>query len=412
MKIFLTMAWRNIHRNLRRTLITLGAICFGLASVIIFFGFTDGFHSQWVENTVKAYSGHIVVHRSGFRDDPQIGNSIEDLESVIARVEREETLSTYTTRVVIPALASTAENSSSVFVRGIDTKRESGVTALDERVIEGEYLKKGVKGKILLGHRLAKRLNARLGEKIVLMVQAADGSIGAELYRLAGIFRMGSIELDATLAVITIEDARELAVLGNGRGKATGVAVIVEKPDDVFPATARLKEQLEPLGYEVLPWQEVMPALSEMIDLDNVFMYIILIIVLVVVSLGILNTMLMSIMERTREFGVMMALGTKPAEMVRLVMLESFLLGLMGCVLGLGIGCGANALMAINGVDLSKWAGAMELMATLNPVVYPETHMGSVLWSSAAIFITAILVSVYPAVKASRFNPVDAIHFV
>jgi ABC-type lipoprotein release transport system permease subunit len=334
MKIFLSMAWRNIRRNLRRTLITLCAISFGLAAVIVFFGFTDGFHSQWVENTVKAYSGHIVIHSAGYRDDPEISNAIDGVDSVIQRISEEEALSTYTTRVEIPGLASTAENSAAVFIRGIDTVRETGITGLDERVIEGEYLTRGVRGGLLLGHRLAKRLNAGIGDKVVLMIQAADGSLGAELFRLSGIFRMGSIDIDATQAVITIEDAQGIAVLGE---RVTGVAIIVDTPADVFPAEERLKKDLEPLGYEVFPWQEVMPALSEMIDLDNVFMYVILVIVLVVVSLGILNTMLMSIMERTREFGVMMALGTKPKHMVGLVMLESLLLGVIGSVMGVTI---------------------------------------------------------------------------
>jgi ABC-type lipoprotein release transport system permease subunit len=409
MKIFLSMAWRNIRRNLRRTLITLCAISFGLAAVIVFFGFTDGFHSQWVENTVKAYSGHIVVHSAGYRDDPQISNAIEDVTPVRERISREEALSAYTERVELPGLASTAENSAGVFIRGIDTVRETGITGIDERVIEGEYLTRGEKRGLLLGHRLARKLNTGIGDKVVLMIQAADGSLGAELFRLTGIFRMGSIDLDATLAVITIEDARELAVIGES---VTELAVILDTPGAVFPVTERLKKDLEPLGYEVFPWQEVMPALSEMIDLDNVFMYVILVIVLVVVSLGILNTMLMSIMERTREFGVMMALGTKPKHMVGLVLLESFLLGVIGSVMGVAIGIGGNSLIAINGFDLSKWAGAMELLATLDPVVYPETHMGSVLWSAAAIFVTALIVSIYPAVKAARLKPIEAIHFV
>jgi ABC-type lipoprotein release transport system permease subunit len=403
------MAWRNIQRNLRRTLITLFAISFGLAAVIIFFGFTDGFHSQWVENTVKAYSGHIVIHSAGYQDDPQISNAIDGVDTVIERILREEAVTTYTKRVEIPGLASTAENSAGVFIRGIDTVRETGITGIEKRVIEGEYLTGGEKKGILLGHRLARRLNAGLGDKVVLMIQASDGSLGAELFRLAGIFRMGSIDLDATLAVITIEDAQELAVLGQ---RVTEVAVIVKRPEYVFPATDKLKKDLEPMGYEVFPWQEIMPALSEMIDLDIVFMYAILVIVLVVVSLGILNTMLMSIMERTREFGVMMALGTKPKHMVGLVMLESFLLGVIGSALGVAIGIGGNALIAIRGFDLSRWAGAMELMAALDPVVYPETHMGSVLWSTVAIFLTAIVVSIYPAVKAARLKPVEAMHFV
>ncbi|MEE9614384.1 MAG: FtsX-like permease family protein, partial [Thermodesulfobacteriota bacterium] len=275
-------------------------------------------------------------------------------------------------------------------------------------VIRGEYLD-GEKGGVLLGHRLAKRLTAEIGEKVVLMIQAADGSLGAELFRVKGIFRMGSIEMDSSLAVISLADAREMAVMGES---ATEVSLLLKRPDEVGPATASLRAALEPLGYEVLPWQELMPALHEMIELDDIFMYVVLVIILVVVSLGILNTMLMSIMERTREFGIMMALGTKPREIVTLVMLESFFLGLAGVIAGAVIGIAANEAIAVNGMDLSQWSTAMEFLAALNPVVYPETHAGRVVWSSAVIFATALLVSIYPAVKAARLKPVEAIHFV
>lgn len=407
--MFLRLAWRNVLRNLRRTLITLGAITFGLSAVIVFFGFTDGFHAQWVNNTVSAYTGHIQIYRAGYHDDPQLNKSIEDIGKVLKEVEDEPTFDTYTYRVEIQGLISTAENSYGVLIRGIDPEQEIKVTAIKARIIQGDYLEKGEEGGVLIGYRLADRLNASIGDRIVLMVQSADGSISAELFRLKGIFRMGAIEIDSAFVIITLRDAQKLAALD---GRVTEIAVMVKEAEDVLPASERLEGRLATLGYEVYTWQELMPALKEMIDLDNVFMYIILLIVLVVVSLGILNTMLMSIMERTREFGIMMAMGTKPHQVIMLVMLESFLIGLLGIILGAGIGIGANNLIAIRGFDLSRWAGAMELFATLDPIIYPETNIWNVLWSSGAVFLTAILVSIYPAVRASRLKPVEAIHFV
>lgn len=407
--MFLKLAWRNIFRNLRRTLITLGAITFGLSAMIVFFGFTDGFHAQWVENTVRAYTGHIQIYREGYHDDPQLGRSIRDVGEVIRVLEEEPSLDTYTYRVEVQGLVSTAENSYGVLIRGIDPERELGITALKERVIEGDYLREDDDRGLLIGYRLAERLNASIGDKIVLMVQAADGSISADLFRLRGIFRMGAIEMDSSIVVITSKAAQRLAALD---GRVTEVAVMVKRPSDVLPASQRLKEKLTPLGYEVYTWQDLLPALREMIDLDNVFMYIIFLIVLVVVSLGILNTMLMSILERTREFGIMMAMGTRPYQVISLVMLEASVLGLIGTILGIVIGVVANEVIAIRGFDLSRWSGAMELFATLNPVIYPETNPANVLWSSLLVLATTIISSIYPAVKAARLNPVEAIHFI
>ncbi len=407
--MFLKLAWRNVFRNVRRTLITLSAVTFGLAAMIVFFGFTDGFHAQWVENTVRVYTGHIQIYSKGYHDDPQLANSIADLEEVLKEVEKEPSLDTYTYRVEIQGLVSTAENSYGVLIRGIDPEREVGITALRDRIIRGRYLEEGDERGILIGYRLADRLNAEVGDKIVLMVQAADGSISADLFRLRGVFRMGAVEMDSAIVVIGLEAAQRLAALDD---RVTEIAIMVKRPSDVIPAAQRLKERLEPMGYEVYTWQDLMPALKEMIDLDNVFMYIILLIVLVVVSLGILNTMLMSILERVREFGIMMAMGTKPYQIVILVVMESFLLGLWGTVMGAALGISANYLISLRGFDLSRWSGAMELFATLNPVIYPETNPSNVLWSCAMVLITTLVVSIYPAIRAARLRPVEAIHFL
>jgi len=280
---------------------------------------------------------------------------------------------------------------------------------LNRRMIKGEYLEPGKSKEIILGHKLAQRLNAELGDKVVLMVQAADGSLGAELFRLKGLFKLGAIDLDRFMAAISMADAQDLAVLG---GAVTEAVLVIDRPENVIPAIEQLKQALSPADYEVITWYELLPQSREMIDLSNVFMYVILVIVLVVVSLGILNTMLMSIMERTREFGIMMALGTKPRQVVALVMLESVFLGLVGVAIGTLLGIGANKLIAIKGFDLSQWSGAMELVSSLDPVIYPDTNISNVVVAAILTFVTTVVVSGYPAWRAARMNPVEAIHFV
>ncbi|MBI5194068.1 MAG: ABC transporter permease [Nitrospirae bacterium] len=409
MSIFLKMAWRNIRRNLRRTIITLSAITFGLAAMIVFFGFTDGFHAQWVENTVKAYTGHIQIYRSGYRDDPQLNRSIANAAEIIKELKTESAVDTYAERVEVQGLISTAENSYGVLIRGIDPGEEVKITGIKERIIKGGYLNKDKGRGVLIGYRLAEKLNAEIGDKIVLMVQATDGSLTAELFRLQGTFRMGAVELDSSFAVVTLKDAQALSLLGN---RVTEIAVMLKSPGDVLPVSKQLKERLVPSGYEVYTWEELMPALQEMIGLDNIFMYLILLVVLVVVALGILNTMIMSIMERTREFGIMMAVGTSPRNVILLVMLESFFIGIIGIIFGAGIGIGVNRIISIKGFNLSRWGGATEFFAILDPVIYPETDLINVLWSCAIVFLTALIVSLYPAVRAARLRPAEAMHYV
>jgi len=401
------LAWRNIWRNLRRTLITLSAVTFGLASVILFMGFTDGFHTQWLANYVRAYTGHIQVHAAGYHDDPELTNAIQDPGRAMSIIKTAEGVEQATTHIETEGLASTAESSAGVLIRGIDPESEDRITHVRERLIRGEYLSPGDKG-ALIGHKLSKKLDAGVGDKIVLMTQDSMGTLSAELFRVRGVFKMGAIDLDSSLVLITQEQAAGFTALD---GRATEIIVILKDPARVGATAASLKGSLGPLGLEVFEWQEIMPALQEMIELDDIFMYIILLIVLVVVAFGILNTMLMSIMERTRELGIMMALGTRPASIVALVLAEAFFIGAMGIIAGSALGVAGNMVFSIRGIDLSKWAGAMEFFAAVDPVVYPETNGSVLVWAGFVVFLTAFLSAIYPAVKASRLKPVEAIHF-
>ncbi|MCK5236040.1 MAG: ABC transporter permease, partial [Deltaproteobacteria bacterium] len=399
---------RNIRRNIRRTLITLGAVCVGLAAIILFFGFNNGFHESWLAQTLKLQSGHVVINAPGYRDDPKLSNYMEDPEPAFSALDKAEGITAYAPRVDAHGLVSTAENSVGVLIRGIDLEREKDLTGVNERIVEGEGLT-GESGGIILGFRLAKKLNATIGDKVVLMIQAADGSIGAELYRLKGTFKLGMMEMDGSIAVISIDDARELAVIGTG---VTEIAALSSDPRAVDPIVDSLSATLSKEAFDVVSWEVALGALMELMQLDYVFMYFLLAIVLVIVSLGIVNTMLMSILERTRELGIMMALGTSPRVIVFLIVLESLVIAVIGTLAGVALGIGANELIAINGLDLSRWSEGFEMFAAIDPVVYPINDYIHVFYSSLAVFFTTVIVSLYPAIKAARLKPVEAIHFV
>jgi ABC-type lipoprotein release transport system permease subunit len=406
MQLFSRIAWRNVMRNTRRTLITLAAISAGLAAVIIFFGLSNGFHDQWITNSVRIYTGHIAVYAEGYRAERDLNRSIGDIDALSARLAKVPGLSDTTARVHISGLVSTARSSAMALIRGVDPERETRITGIRDRIVDGAYFDSDRSSQILIGYQMAERLNAKVGEKIVLMVQAADGSIGAELFRLQGIFRLGAVDLDRGLAVIGLKDAQNLAALGD---RVTEAILILDSPATVTGAAGSLAADLSPSGYDVLTWDEVMPQAREAIDLSNVFTYILLVIILTVVSLGILNTMLMSIMERTREFGIMRALGTRPGQIVRLVLIEAMYLGLLGTLLGVIFGVAFNMALAIDGIDLSRWSGAMDLVSSLKPVIYPAMRPGNIVIAAVAAFATTLLASIYPAMRAARLKPVDAI---
>jgi ABC-type lipoprotein release transport system permease subunit len=406
MPLFFRLAWRNVTRNRRRTLITLAAISSGLAAVILFFGLSNGFHDQWITNSVRIYTGHVSVYAKDYRDERNLNRSIADLDELNRFIYAVPGLENTTARVHVSGLVSTARSSSMSVIRGIDPEGEARITGLRESIVEGEYLDATTERQILIGHKMAERLNASLGEKIVLMVQAADGSIGAELFYLKGIFRLGAVDLDGSLAIARIADVQNLAAMG---GKVTEAVLILDSPGQATVTATQLAKELSAGQYEVLTWDEVLPQARQMIALSNVFTYVLLVIILGVVSLGILNTMLMSIMERTREFGIMRAMGTRPGQIVSLVLLEALCLALLGTGLGIALGLGVNTLLGLQGIDLSRWSEAMDLVSSLKPVIYPSVESANVLIAALAALLSTLLAAIYPALRAARLRPVDAI---
>ena len=218
--LFFNMAWRNVWRNRRRSLLTVMAISLGLGFNIFMRAIGDGFHEQMVDNSVRSHIGHLVVHRAGYHDDPGINKTLPDPAEVAQAIQSLPDLRAYSLRVLGDGLASTAENSAGVAIVGIDPAMERKVTTIHRGIVKGQYLREGEVRPILIGDRLAVNLKADVGDKVVLLVQAADGSMGANLFRVAGIFRSGAPELDRGMAFILRQDAQALFSLQNRETEA------------------------------------------------------------------------------------------------------------------------------------------------------------------------------------------------
>jgi ABC-type lipoprotein release transport system permease subunit len=399
------LAWRNVWRNIRRTLIALSAISFGLAAMLVFFAITEGFHSQWVENTVRLSAGHIVIHLKGYHRRPDIKKAFSPAP-VMEALRGLDEVKGVSPRVELQGLASSAENSSGIKIIGLDPKDKSGITDLRGSIISGYYLteKRGA----LIGQRLARRLKLAVGDKFVLMGKAFDSTLGSELFRAKGIFDSGSADFDSAVVIVNIEDARRLTALED---MVTAVSVLADNARKADALKKKLIAKEELRGYEVLDWKQQSPMLKQAIEADDVFLYIILLIIIIVVAFGIINTIHMSVADRTKELGVMVSMGTKPRQIVLMIVFESGIIGLIGTGCGIILGFLANMYFGIKGVDLSAWADAIKLFAAMEPVMYPEITIKGVVFSSLLVFITTVLSSIYPAVKIVSLRPVEAIRY-
>ena len=409
--LFVTMAWRNVWRNRRRSLLTGSAIALSLAFNILMRGIGDGFHEQMVDNSVRANIGHIEVHRKGYHDDPGLNRALPDPRRVDRAIHdlphlRGSSFAFWATGSPARRTIRQASPSSASIPGGSSGHDHSSGRR------PGRYLDTNEVRPLLVGERLAATLRARLGDKVVLLVQAADGSMGAQLFRLTGIFRSGAPDLDRGVVYILLKDAQELFSLGD---RVTEAVVLLDSSDAVPTASQALHAALRgsPDGtYEVLTWSEVEPYLEQFIVLDDAFFYIIVAILFIVIAVGILNTILMSVFERVREFGVMMALGTRPRQVVLLVVLEAAVLALVGIVVGGTLGSLSTLYFAETGINLSSFAQGAASLGITTTTVYSKLTLANVGLSNLAVFLLVVLVSLYPAVHAARLQPVEAIRHV
>ena len=403
---FIKMAWRNLWRSPRRTLITISAISIGLMAIVFYFGLMDGMNSQTLENNIRGHAGHIKVYAKGYKKDPTLSKRIKEPGDILRILSEEPHILYALPRINAQGLAATEVKSAGVMIRGIDLKQEEKASDFKRYVREGIYDIPA--GKILIGKDLAKLLRAGIGETLSLIVQAADGSIGAENYKIGGIFYTGEAAMDSSLVVMSLEDLRALTVLG---GDVTEITVILDRSENTKGVMKSLEGRLDREGLELVGWEELLAFLLAMQSLAEVFKYVPLVILIVVASLGILNTVLMSVSERTRELGIMMALGTRPSRIVFLILLETTLLGIAGVILGVTGGMILLTYFGDRGIDFSQWSEGLRTIPFHPTTIYPVIEPVSFYLATGVVFVSAVLSALYPAYKAARLRPVEAIHF-
>ncbi|MCR4337260.1 MAG: ABC transporter permease, partial [Candidatus Omnitrophica bacterium] len=397
MMTILKIAWRNILRNRRRSLITLSAIGFGLGALIFLRSFVDGVHQQMIDNQTSLITGHIQIHQKGFYQQPQLERNIQNAEEIVRMIGQYNKVKAVSSRIKATALVSSSESSAGVALLGVDPEREKEVGSLPRRIKTGAFLQSppaespGLQ-EIILGFKIAQNLNVSLDDKVVIMSQALDGSIASAAFMVRGLIDTGTDEIDQTIALITHQAAEELFVMSN---RTSEVVVRLNSLDDVEFMTQRLRDDFFHQNLEVLPWQEVAPSFQQWIEFDNAFVWMIVIVVMIVVAIGILNTVLMGVLERTREFGILMAVGTQPREIIFMIGWEAILLGIVGSILGLMLGAALTSYFCYVGIDLTLFAKALNSFY-VDSVVYPQMRLESLLISTFLVWITSLLASIYP----------------
>lgn len=400
------MGWRNIWRNPRRTLVILAAVVVGVWSMIFLAALMRGVTDQLLENGISTLTGHLQIQQEGYREDPVIQNHIKEPEHV-ARVLNDvlPAGAFWTERIRVNAIANTARYTQGVTLVGIDPDREARVSFIGEAVQEGEYLVPDDFYGIIVGASLVEDFETRLDRRIVLMSRDAGGEVSSRAFRIQGIFRA---ELEATekeFVFITMAAARDMLGLDQGISEA---AVLLPSHDLTHDTANTLKRMLDTPSLTVATWEDMLPLARVSIELYDTFIFVWFLVVFIAMGFGIVNTMLMAVFERIREFGLLKALGMRPLGIVQGVLTESFFLLLLGTAAGSLLGILSVSLLSESGIDLSAMAAGLEY-AGMPRVVYPVLKGGDFLLANATVLFLGILVSLYPAVKAARLIPVKAL---
>jgi putative ABC transport system permease protein len=404
--MILLLAWRNVLRNARRSMLTIAAIAIGLAALLFLWGFNDGVHNSMMRNLQQVIVGSVQIHAANYFRHPKLTRDLPDALKV-ERLLKSDGVDEYTRRLRTFALAAGADNSEGLSLMGVDPVNEPRVTRLDEKVTRGRFIRPGDTNTCVLGATTARNLGVKLGDEVVLLAADRYGSLAADRFRLVGIMQSGEMGIDRGLAVVPLAS---LDTLLGMQGRVTDI--VVQLPEGRLEGlTARLRRQLDPAHYEVLRWYDMYPMMKQWVVLENGFYYIFLGVVLLIVAAGVMNTVLMSTLERIHEFGIMLALGCGGWRLAVLVGIESMLLGLGGTLAGMGIGLSMVGWFHRFGIDLSSEMDSITRFY-INPVIRPEINADHLLATVLSVLLAALLASLVPAWRAARLQPVEAIHHV
>ena len=415
MLIDLKMAWRNIWRNPRRTLLTVLAIAFACVLLVFMLSFQFGSYDSMINSSVKISTGHLQIQARGYRKHHDIRKVIPDPQPILRIIEAMPRVQACTTRAGAFAMASSASRTYGVMVIGIQPQAEARVSSLAHTIRKGEYLSgpindQGIAG-ALVGRLLARNLKVGIGDDITILGQGRDGSVAASVLKVKGIYASGMDEFDRSTIHIPLKAFQDIFFMQQAVHE---IVVMGQDLGTVSAIKADLTRRLQGLPGEpplaVLDWDELLPGLRQAISMDLVSGAIFYLILIMVVAFSILNTFLMAIMERTHEFGVMMAMGTRPGRLIRLVLTESAGMTLVGVTVGVVLGLALTGYFQVHGIDIS---GSSELLRQygIPGRIHPRLTFLSAATGPAAVFLITLAAALLPALRIRRLKPVDAMNY-
>ena len=411
----LRLAARGVLREARRSLLTASAMALGLALLMFSRSLADGGHEDWIDAGVRMGAGHVLVQAPGHRESGSLDDRLSQAQAraslvALGRLRGRLSPLATTVRLSTSGLASSASSAVPAVIQGVDPTVEPGFSHVVERLADGRYLEEDDRLAAYVGTAMAERLGLSLGSRFVLTAQSTEGEIKGQLVRVVGTFRTGLTEVDEGVVHIPIATARSWLV---AEGAVTTVGAILQDSRAVPEVVHELEAELADEGVRVLSWREAYPELNAAVRIDDYGDFVFHGILFGIVALAVLNTVLMSVLYRKREFGVLQALGLTPAETGLVVFVEGLLLTALAGVVGMALGVAVTWVLFRDGLDFSSLMDQDFTFSgiVLDPVIVPEFRMVHLLQSVLSIAVVGIAASIYPAYRATRIDVGEALKF-
>ncbi len=399
-----SVAWRNIWRSKVRSLVILSALAIGIFAGVLTWAVYEGMAIQRVNSAIKTEASHIQLHHKKYMENPDVKYFISNSNNIREQIDSMAGVKAVTVRVIVNAMIASAETGSGVQIVGIVPEDERQVTNLYEKIVEGAYFDGTRRNPIVIGKKIAEKLNVNVRSKVVLTMQQMDGEITRAQFKVAGIYKIANSVYEEMTVFVKNTDLTSLIGMDNTSGHE--IAVLLEDDRTCNDIKDKLSARYNNL--DVKSWKEIMPEVSLVEESIDISMYLILGIILFALLFGIINTMLMAVLERVKELGMLMAVGMNKIRVFTMIMLETVFLAITGCIIGIILGYLFTVLLMKTGIDLSTWSEAYERLG-YDTVIYPVPDVLIAVKVTIMVFLTGLIAAIYPAIKALKLKPAEAL---
>jgi len=400
------LAWRSVWRNKRRSIITILAVTFAAMFSIAMRGIQLGTYEVNIQTAVNMFSSYLQIQRTGYQENPSLQRNFRYDETLESLIKAQPAVTAQAPRIYADGLVSFKDNSLGAAIIGIDPNLENYVSDLHNKVDAGKFFRSDSTDEVVVGYKLLRNLKAAIGDKIVVLTQGYYGSLGNMLFRISGTIKTGSREFDAAAVFIGLSTAQELLDMGN---RITVIALSLTDLDRVTATKAQLNQKVRNLNLTALSWDEILPELKQSIELDNIAGLLFLGILIFVVAFGILNTVLMSVTERFREFGILLSVGMPQIKLVTIVFIETLIIAMIGLLFGNILAAGVNYYIVLNPIVFSGDFGAIYEEYGFLPRLESSLKLSIFIYSTISILIIALASFLYPGYKLWRLEPLKGI---